>query len=394
MGKSVERRHLRHGFVSGVHLRIPDDLNPSLNVHSDNDGLWTAMYLGSQAYHFTVTGDPAARNRARRSLEALMRLESITGVPGFYARSFVSKNESLPGSGEWHPTPDGQWHWKSDTSSDESVGHYYAYALYFDLVADDSEKAEIRKVVARMTDYLIQNDYDMLDLDGKPTRWGRWSERYYRTDEGQYEAALNSLELLSFLKTTHHITGDEKYYQAYLDRIERGYAHRMRNYRRWPGGGEINFGDDELAFLPYDPLLRYETDPELRAIYLDGLRFTWGEIRSDCNPLWYYIAVASGANWMTSAIRRESRRTLERIPMGLRQWQIKNSHRLDVAFRPDKERFGCFQLVRLPAPDERPMSKWNNNPYVPDGGNNGSEEEAGTLFLLPYWMGRHHGWVE
>ncbi len=178
--QKIEQRQLRHGFVSGVHLRIPDDLDSSINVHSDNDGLWTAMYLGSHAYHFSVTGDLAARNRTRRSLQALMRLESITGVPGFYARSLVSKSEPLPGSGEWHPTPDGKWHWKGDTSSDESVGHYYAYALNFDLVADDAEKAEIGKVVARMADYLIQNDYDMLDLDGKPTRWGRWFEHYYK----------------------------------------------------------------------------------------------------------------------------------------------------------------------------------------------------------------------
>ena len=81
--KNIGQRHVRHGFVSGVHLRIPDDLDSSLNVHSDNDGLWTAMYLGSQAYHFAVTGDLAARNRARRSLDVLMRLESITGVPAF-----------------------------------------------------------------------------------------------------------------------------------------------------------------------------------------------------------------------------------------------------------------------------------------------------------------------
>ncbi len=119
-----------------------------------------------------------------------------------------------------------------------------------------------------------------------------------------------------------------------------------------------------------------------------------GGIRSDCNPLWNYIAVASGANWMAPAIPEQSRRTLKRIPMDLQQWQVKNSHRLDVSFRPDKDRFSRLQLVRLPAPDERPMSKWNNNPYVPDGGSNGSDEEAGTMFLLPYWMGRHHGWVE
>jgi hypothetical protein len=390
----IEARHVRHGLVADSHLRLAGDLSTNLRTDSDNDGLWTAMYLGAQCYRYAVTRDPDARAKAQRALRAILRLEEITGVPGFYARSFKSRDEPPPGGGEWHPTPDGQWIWKGDTSSDESVGHYYAYATYFDLVADEDEKEQIRRVVARMTDYLIAHDYDLLDLDGKPTRWGQWSERYFATEEGQYESALRSLELLSFLKTTHHLTGDAKYDAAYRDRIARGYAEKMRWYRRWPGGGEINFSDDELAYLSYAPLLRYEKDPTLRAIYLDGLRFTWSQIRSDMNPLWNYISVASGAGRMTRAIRDESRRTLERIPLDLIEWRAQNSHRLDVKFRSDKDRFARPQLTEVLAPDERAVSKWNGNPYIPDGGGNGHGEDDGAYFLLPYWMGRYHGWVE
>jgi hypothetical protein len=390
----VELRHVRHGFVANSHLRVAGDLSSSLKTDNDNDGLWTAMYLGAQVYRYAVTKAPDARAKAQRALRALMRLEEITGVPGFYARSFVSKDEPKPHGGEWHPTPDGQWLWKGDTSSDESVGHYYAYAIYYDLVADAAEKEQIRKVVARMTDYLIQHDYDLIDLDGQPTRWGQWSERYYRTEEGKYEAALRSLELLSMLKTTHHITGQKKYEEAYQDRIRRGYAEHLRQYRRWPGGGEINFSDDELAYLSYDPLLRYEKDAKLRKIYLDGLRFTWSQIRPDMNPLWNYISVASGAGRMTANVRQESRRTLERIPLDLVEWSVRNSHRRDVEFEKDTDRFGRNQLTKVLAPDERPIAKWNSNPYRPDGGGDGHGEDDGAFFLLPYWMGRYHGWIK
>ena len=245
-----------------------------------------------------------------------------------------------------------------------------------------------------MTDYLIEHDYDLLDLDGQPTRWGQWSERYYQTAEGQYESALRSLELLSFLKTTHHITGEAKYDAAYRDRIRRGYAEKMRAYRRWHGGGEINFSDDELAYLSYDPLLRYEKDSKLRGIYLDGLRFTWGQIRADNNPLWNYISVASGGGRMTREVREESRRALERIPMDMIEWQVRNSHRIDVTFRPEQDRFGRRELTEALAPDERAVAKWNSDPYIPDGGGNGAGEDDGAYFLLPYWMGRYHGWVK
>jgi hypothetical protein len=163
----------------------------------------------------------------------------------------------------------------------------------------------------------------------------------------------------------------------------------MKDYRRWPGGGEINFSDDELAYLSYDPLLRYEKDPELRAIYLDGLRFTWSQIRRDMNPLWNYISVASGAGTMTPEIQDESRRTLERIPMDLIKWSMKNSHRRDITMEPDSDRFSRRQLKELLSPDERAVAKWNSNPFIPDGGSGGGSEDDGGYCLLPYWMGRY-----
>ncbi len=390
----IEQRHVRHGLVADSRLLKPGDLSTSQPSDSDNDGLWTAIYLGAMAYRYAATGEPQAREHARRALQAILRLEEITDRPGFYARSFVSMSEPKPGGGEWHPTADGQWLWKGDTSSDESVGHYFAYSTYYDLVADEAEKAEIRRVVGRMTDHLLAHDYNLVDLDGQPTRWGQWSESYFKTEEGQYEAALRSLELLSFLKTTWHITGREQYRRAYEDRLERGYAEHAGRYRRWPGGGEINFSDDELAYLSYLPLLRYEQDPKLREVFLDGLRFTWSRVRADRNPLWNYISVACGAGPMTPEIRDESRRTLQRIPMSLVDWPVRNSHRLDVRFQNEADRFGRPQMISVLPPDESPVGKWNKNPYRADGGGGGHSEEDGGFFLLPYWMGRYFGWVE
>ena len=390
----IEARHVRHGMVADSHLRTPGDVASSVTSDNDNDGLWTAIHLGAQAYRYAATRDPDARAKAQRSARLLMRLEEITGHPGFPARSFVSTNGPKPHGGEWHPTADGRWLWKGDTSSDELVGHYFGYALFFDLVADETEKAQVRAVVSRITDHLIRHNYELIDLDGQPTRWGQWSERYFQTEEGKYEAPLRSLELLAFLKTAHHITGNSRYAEAYQDRIRRGYAEHMRHYRRWPGGGEINFSDDELAYLSYDPLLRYEKDGKLRRIYLDGLRFTWKQIRPDYNPLWNYISVAGGAGRMWRTIRDESHRALDRIPTDMIEWTVQNSHRTGLKLRGEKDRFSRTQLVEVLAPDERPVAKWNSKPYRPDGGNGGAGEDDGAYFLLPYWMGRFHGWVE
>ena len=199
--------------------------------------------------------------------------------------------------------------------------------------------------------------------------------------------------MLSFLKTAQHITGAKKYAEAYADRIQHGYAEHVPHYRRWAGGGEINFSDDELAYLSYEPLLKYEKDSGLRKIYLDGLRFTWSQVHADMNPLWNYISTAGGGGRMTGVIREESRRALERIPMDMIEWGVRNSHRIDVRFQKEQDRHGHRQLTEVLAPDERAVEKWNSNPYIPDGGAAGRVEDDGAYFLLPYWMGRYYGWV-
>jgi hypothetical protein len=93
------------------------------------------------AFRYQETQSAEAKEFARQGMQAIIRLEAISGSPGFPARSFIKVGvDEQPRDGEWHATPDGQWKWKGDTSSDEIVGHYFVYGLYYDLVADDAEK--------------------------------------------------------------------------------------------------------------------------------------------------------------------------------------------------------------------------------------------------------------
>ncbi|MGD9635001.1 MAG: hypothetical protein AB7G28_17250 [Pirellulales bacterium] len=389
----VDERHVRHGFVTGCVLRTPGDLASSQTRDDDNDGLWTAMYLAAQCYRYAATGETDARAKAERSLAALMRLETIDPIDGFFARSYRTLDEAPFGDpeGEWHRLADGKTEWKGDTSSDEQVGHYYAYSVYYDLVATDAEKERLREHVAKLTDYLLDHGDELLDVDGRPTRWGRYSPEYYATPEGAYEKPLRCVEFLSYLKTASHMTGDDKYEAAYQQRVRRGDAEATRYYRRWATPEyEINYSDDELYFLAIDPLLKYERDPRLREAYLDSLRFTWSQVEREHNPLWNYIALARTGDPLSDALRNDSRRTLERVPWDLRDWRAENSQRQDVSFRPELDRAGRRELVLHLPPDERGVHKHNSSPFFADEGGNGGNEEAPTLWLLPYWLGRYH----
>jgi len=387
----VQARHNRWGLTSGSRLTVPGELSSNQMVSDDNDGLWTAMYVAAEAFRYAVTGDAGARRNARVGMEAIMRLEAITGIPGFPARSFIKVGEDLqPADGEWHDTPDGAWRWKGDTSSDEIVGHYFVYPLYLDVVAGEDEKPALRAAIERITNHILDNDYQLVDVDGLRTRWGWWGPDAIWEDPD--ETGLRALHMLAHLRVALHMTANPqfraRYQAAYDDLIRNHKYHLLTRNQKIMVPGSINHSDDELAFLSYYPLLRYETDPELLAVYRHSLERSWLIERPERNPLWNFIyAAGTGA---ADFDREASLRTLREIPMDTIQWDVRNSHRLDVPIDPAPDRHKRRQALLVLPYDELPMWKWNGNPYNLDGGNGGRSEDDGAYFLLPYWMGRFH----
>jgi hypothetical protein len=387
----IQSRHTRWGLTASSELRVPGDLSTNHPVSTDNDGLWTAMYVAAECFRYAVTHERDARENARRGMQAILRLESITGIAGFPARSFIKVgDDTQPKDGEWHDTPDHAWRWKGDTSSDEIVGHYFVYPIYDELAADETEKPVLGAAIDRITNHILDHGYQLIDVDGQRTRWGWWGpdETWKHADE----IGLRALHILSHLRVAMRMTTEAplraKYQRHYDDLVNtHKYALLTRN-QKIVVPGHINHSDDELAFLSYYPLLQYETEPKLLEIFKESLERSWQIERPERNPLWNAIyAAGSGAREWD---RAESVRTLREIPMDTISWTVRNSHRLDVPVDPVPDRFGHRQALIVLPYDELPMSKWNGNPYNLDGGNGGRSEDDGAYFLLPYWMARYH----
>jgi hypothetical protein len=357
---------------------------------SDNDGLWTALYVAAESFRYAVTRSREARKRASSSLGAMMWLEEITGIPGFPARAIRKRGEPGFGDGhpEWHPTQDGEWEWKGDTSSDEIDGHYFALGIYYDLLANKAEKQKIEKYTRRMTDHIISGGYFLIDVHGGPTTWGVWApDLLNRDDRWRMQRGLNSLEILSYLRTAHHITGEPVYAEEYAKLASaEHYAINTVKQRQTILGNQV-WHDDRLAYLSYYPLLVYEEDPSLRQVYLLSLERTWRQIRGQRNSLWNIITSAVTG---TSHDIDAAAQTLAEYPLDLVNWTIKNSHRSDID--PDPRRPN-WAKEPLPA-DERTIHEWAANLHELDGGAGGMSALDGTWYLLPYWMGRYHGLLE
>lgn len=387
----IRQRHLRlTGFVNNVDLAKPGDLSTATPRPSDNDGLWTALYLAAQSYRYSVTGEQEAQDFAQQAFHAMEWLEAVTTVPGYPTKAIVSAEEDMANSRvPWYPSADGKWLWKGDCSSDEIDGHLYGYSLYYDLAANAQEKERIQILVQKIIDHILDHGYFIVGPDGERTRWGVWAPLYLN---GPWRAqrGLNALEILAHLRTAHHITGETRYEEAYWDLINtHGYAENMRRQKlNLPG--HINHSDDELAFISYYPLLKYETDANLREIYLDSLEHAFHIERPERNPWWNFIysALTKQPCDLTEAVQ-----TLREIPMDLINWPIENSHRLDIDLDAERGRFGELQTTNVLPYDELAISKWNGNPYRADSPTNGTNEDDGTYYLLPYWMGRYYGYI-
>jgi len=385
----IRARHDRYGLVADCLLSTPGDLSSSHPVDNDNDGLWTSMYAAAECFRYQVTKSPEALANARKSINAILFLEEVAGRRGFPARSFIRKGDPLPHGGEWHWTSDGQYYWKGDTSSDEIVGHFFIFSIAWDLLPDPELKQRVRATAQRIMDHILDHGCTLVDVDGKPTTWGWWSPEMLAKQPD--ERALNSLQLLSFLKTAAHITRDPRYQTEYRKAaFEWKYADwmtRLNEFRQ-----ELNYSDEELAMLPFYCIFRYETDPVLLSTYRRALDQWWQNIQREANPLWTFIYLTG--NPKAAVDLPAAVWTLCRMPMDTIEWSVRNSQRADLVWASSVDRFGQRETLNLLPPDERAVMRWNSNPFVVDGGGHGRAEDDGATFLLPYWLGRYHKFLK
>jgi len=364
-----------HGFVATADLDVPGDASTARRIDSDNDGLWTAMYGAAQCFAYAHDRSADAKRRADRAFRALTFLQEVTQggehapPPGFPARTVLPGDGPDPNVGQeardrqtretdphwkmleprWPKSADGRWWWKADTSSDELDGHYF---------------------------------------------------------------------FLAYLAIAAHVTGEARY-EAAAEALRRDHAYDANalSPKVQLGVGSGNQSDDEMAFMNLYHLVRYTSDPGLRRAFLGAFHRSWLLERPERNPFFHFAFVATaqeagadgsvdpsardalgGADWLDGSIE-----TLVLLPFDRCQWRHTNTHRLDLVRlsatqsidpgRPDHVPRGYRVDGKVLPVDERSFAHWNTDPWCLDQGGDGRELASGTVFLLPWHMGRYHGFL-
>jgi hypothetical protein len=407
---ALQRNLIDKHLVDGLYVSIvPADAavahtvdDPGNVIHA---GVWTGRYLAGVAYQYAVTKDPAVRKHGGDLLAGLRRLQEVTGKPGLLARGYVKGHGPVEGferggadSKHWHQGQGAfaDYRFYSDVSVDNFNAVLYGYAIYFDLAADDAQKRIIALDVDRLMTHLLDNHYRIIDLHGAVTQYGHVGidpdpsrdEYYLNGGDSELKRYVHgppwqpplraSLMALPDLLIAYHITGKERYMNAYRQVVARFVENPEPARDTRPYSPEriakVNHSSEGQAYEALFHAIQYEKDPKLLGIYQRWLGDLWDMNWMEGNALYTFMTLALTPDRAKLTRADESlalsRETLRRYPVDRVLRPVMNSIRKDIEISAFPDRGGAKQAVKPVPIDQRPLDNeyaWKGNPYALDG---------------------------
>jgi len=251
---------------------VPDDQLPTCTHRlSENNGLWTGLYVASQAFRYAATGDADALAQLRRTLNGTYQMLLITGKDGLYTRDF--RDPSLPqqycieddepyasaatdneryaryvppasnmvgnqfvkidddgcfktwdtslnsGDGGWLKHDEyctdkrfAGFCWQINVSKDEYAGHMFAAGIVAKIVDDEEVRQMALDILKKVGHHLVDHNFWLNDYDGRNTRYG--SAHAMSLDE---IPGSNAIMALAWIKEAAVATGDPELTATYYD---------------------------------------------------------------------------------------------------------------------------------------------------------------------------------
>ncbi|MCB9206377.1 MAG: hypothetical protein H6611_03510 [Ignavibacteriales bacterium] len=415
--EQVRERHIRYGINVDVSSVENFDLSTNTLKKADSDNLWTSMYLVSQLFRYLVTKSEIAKQNCFEAFEAMERLHTLSGIKGLFGRTFERKGYQEFGKeyrnyveDYWYPNynnmvswyhANDQWDWRGSASSDQTIGQIFAMTMLAEYIDDPEWKNRAVNILDNLMTYIVENDFYLIDKNGKPSLWGRWNPEYVNRFQSMVgDRKICSSNIIAFLQTAYKHTGKEIFKEkanylmnehGYLENLMRPFSEIgpvPEDADNWSKmlSEEWNHSDDEMYFLAYWALYPYAFNDSLKSLYKDAIKDHWNFVRPEKNSLWNFCYAMTGTEEFDLD---ESIWHLKEWPLDMLYYEIYNSHRKDIEFV--EPGFMGHETKEVFPPDERPMLKHNMCQFQLDNPYRSGEISAGHTFLLPYWMGRFLG---
>lgn len=384
----------------------------------------TGIYLSSQAHRYAVTRDPAAREQVLLALNGLRMLMEVTGKRGLLARYF-SLRDAIPAA-EWEPPPDlpdseltptqwtirhkewrqssslAQYWWRSDVSKDQYAGFIHGLGVTLALLDDAEIRSRVAELATAAADHLIENHMRIIDWHGRPTTYSDLSGRVFVVPVG-----VNALCALAIAKVAAESTGEDKYRDFYQSLVEKDYPI-IAYWAQVSFLGWYKRVNDNMGYLALYPILLLETDPTIQRQLKEGERRSWRTVGEEYNAFFSFVHGSmvgeasrdhdSGAQ-PADLGRQKGREALFQYPDNKRVWPIdltRDGFNFPRAFFSGKNGTPRSAIAIPLYLRVRSSCFWASDPYRMVGrlGAKGDSEASGQDYLLAYWMGRYHGFVD
>lgn len=452
--------HPQLGFVlnvtlaEGVDERTATVADVEEFQSGENDGLWSSLYLTSQAYRYAVTRESGVLATIKLMLDAEATRMRITGVPGIFTRQYIPpavQGISCPTDQAHYTTDaekdDNRWvkieadgcvhyvdrdtmMWTKSThcgleefagycfldnvSKDEYAGHMVALGALYMYVDDPDVRRITTELLTQIGDHLLQNELKLVDWDGRITEHGRFSPLAFDDFPG-----FNAAMALAYVGAARTASGREDlgaFYDRCLLQKNGGmpclgfsdpepftsYLEAAGMYVG-PEGCGSNYNNVSMHLLTLHTLLMFERDPKTRGEIVKSLEVDVmkkpGEPRAiinQHNALFDFIWAAARSESATPEFD-----AVEDGVCQLKQYRASNAAvtiELDPARHAPycKDRFDRDSSQNPRETYERCAATfvWWGDPYsLSVCTANAREVRQPSGYLLPYWMGRYYGFI-
>ncbi len=353
--------------------------------------VWTSCYLASQSFRYATTGSDAALLQVKITLSALQMLTDITGKPGLYGRSFDRGRAEASYEAEHHEWRQGAgrfsaYRYRGDVSKDQIAGLIFGLIVTFELVPDQDVRNSCRLQLLSLADHILDNDLNIVDIDGEPTRFGDLQGTIFGVPLG-----VNALIALSTLKGAFRATGLPRFEDAYLDLVHQGYID-FSYWAKFELFGKTNHNNDVMGLLSTYSLLSLEEDPVIREGLISSIKRTFRYVGKEKNSL--YNGVYCSQVEVDPILLLDAIESLVQFP------DDKVAEPLDLRERDELGRSFWHNRKGVPrAAHAIPMKlrvmtsfNWKTCPYALVRGAAADDEVvfSGCDYLLAYWLLRYH----
>jgi len=324
--KQVRERHIHNGFNATVSSMVAGDVTTGSMEDSENDALWTSMYLAGETFRYAVTKSDQALQNIRESLDAMERYYSMSGIPVLPSGSLERDRhefQNLPGSG----AEDSEQDRKSTVGSDEAIGAIFASGMIAELVSEPELRNQSIRLIDTIASKIVKNRFHFSDSGGQPTKYDRRSPEVINVPpKMEDDCRMNSSIIIAMLHTAYHFT-------------------KKKNYK----------------------VDHFEVELPIKEGVWNIMNAITVRKNIDLNEaIWY----------------------LQEYPLDLINWTVKTNHRKDTEHTDPNS--GNLVNKEVFPPDELGISGHTISRHgLEENGAALSEISAGDFWLLPYWMGRY-----